>query len=47
MNVAMPVAAMAAAYIADTYGLYTIFMITTVIYFIGLAIFHLGVQIRD
>ena len=47
MNVAMPVAAMAAAYIADTYGLYTIFMTTTVIYFIGLAIFHLGVQIRD
>ena len=47
MNVAMPVAALAAAYIADTYGLYTIFMTTTVIYFIGLAIFHLGVQIRD
>ncbi len=47
MNVAMPVAAMAAAYIADTYGLYPIFITTMVIYFVGLAIFHLGVQIED
>jgi MFS family permease len=47
MNVMMPVAALAAAYIADTYGLYSIFMTTTVIYFIGLAIFHLGVRIED
>jgi len=47
MNVVMPVAALVAAYIADTYGLYYIFMTTTVIYFIGLAIFHLGVQIED
>ena len=47
MNVAMPVAAMAAAYIADVYGLFPIFMTTTLIYFISLAIFHLGVQIRD
>jgi predicted MFS family arabinose efflux permease len=47
MNVAMPVAAMAAAYIADTYGLYPIFMTTLVIYFVGLAIFHLGVRIED
>ena len=47
MNVAMPVAALVAAYIADTYGLYLIFMTTTAIYFIGLAIFHLGVQIED
>jgi MFS family permease len=44
MNVVMPVAALVAAYIADTYGLYTIFMTTTVSYFIGLAIFHLGVR---
>jgi MFS family permease len=47
MNVAMPVAALAAAYIADTYGLYTIFMTTTVIYFISLIIFHLGVRVED
>jgi MFS family permease len=47
MNVVMPVAALAAAYIADTYGLYPIFMTTAVIYFVGLAIFHLGVRIED
>jgi MFS family permease len=47
MNVVMPVAALVAAYIADTYGLYPIFMTTTVIYFVGLAIFHLGVRIED
>ncbi len=47
MNVAMPVAALVAAYIADTYGYYPIFMTTAVIYFIGLAIFHLGVRIED
>jgi MFS family permease len=47
MNVVMPIAALAAAYIADTFGLYYIFMITSVIYFIGLAIFQLGVRIED
>ncbi len=47
MNVVMPVAALVAAYIADTYGLYYIFMTTTVIYFIGLAIFQLGVRVED
>lgn len=47
MNVVMPIAALAAAYIADTYGLYYLFMITVVIYFIGLAIFQLGVRIED
>jgi MFS family permease len=47
MNVAMPVAAVAAAYIADTYGYYPIFMVTAAIYFIGLAIFHLGVRIEN
>jgi hypothetical protein len=45
MNVVMPIAALAAAYIADTFGLYYIFMITVVIYFIGLAIFQLGVRV--
>jgi len=47
MNVVRPVAAMAAAYIADTYGLYPIFIATSVIYFIGLAILQLGVRIED
>ena len=47
MNVVMPVAALVAAFIADTYGLYYIFMTTTVFYFIGLAIFQLGVRIED
>jgi MFS family permease len=47
MNVARPVAALLAAYIADTYGLYSIFMTTVVIYFIGLAVFHLGVRVED
>jgi len=47
MNVIMPVAAMAAAYIADTYGLYPIFVTTAVIYFIGLVILQLGVKIEE
>jgi MFS family permease len=47
MNVVMPIAAIAAAYIADTYGLYSIFVTSSVIYFIGLAIFHLGVRIEE
>jgi MFS family permease len=47
MNVMMPVAALVAAYIADAYGLYIIFIVTAVIYFIGLAIFHLGVRIEN
>jgi MFS family permease len=47
MNVVMPVAALAAAYIADTYGLYPIFITTSVIYFIGLAILQIGVRIED
>ena len=46
MNVVMPVAALVAAYIADTFGLYYIFMATIVIYFLGLAIFHFGVRIE-
>jgi len=47
MNVVMPVAALVAAYIADTYGLYYIFMATIGIYFLGLAIFHFGVRVEE
>lgn len=47
MNVAMPVAALVAAYIADNYGLYPIFMTTAVIYFISLGILQFGVKVRD
>lgn len=47
MNVMMPIAALAAAYIADTYGLLSIFMATTVIYFIGLTVLQFGVRIED
>ncbi len=47
MNVVRPVAAMAAAYIADTYGHYPIFIATSVIYVIGLVILQLGVRIKD
>jgi MFS family permease len=46
MNVVMPVAALVAAYIADEFGLYYIFLITIVIYFLSLAIFHFGVRIE-
>ncbi len=47
MNVVMPVAALVAAYIADTFGLYHIFMATIGIYFLGLAIFHFGVRVEE
>ena len=47
MNVVMPIAALVAAYIADTFGLYYIFLTTMVIYFIGFAIFQFGVRIVD
>jgi dipeptide/tripeptide permease len=33
------------AYIADTVGLYPIFLIAAVVYFIGLAVFQFGVKI--
>ena len=46
-NVIMPIAALVAAYIADTYGLYPIFIATSAIYFIGLAILQIGVRIED
>jgi MFS family permease len=47
VNVVMPVAAMAAAFIADTYGLYPIFVVTAVIYFVGLGILQQGVRFKD
>jgi predicted MFS family arabinose efflux permease len=47
MNVVMPAAALVAAYIADTFGLFYIFMVTIVVYFIGLAIFHFGVRLEE
>jgi len=47
MNVVMPVAALVAAYIADTFGLYYIFMATIGIYFLGLAVFHFGVRVEE
>ena len=39
-----PLAAIVAAYIADYFGLYTIFIITVVTYFIGWGILHFGVK---
>ena len=46
-NVMRPVAAMLAAIIADAYGLYPIFIATSVIYFIGLSILQFGVRIKE
>jgi MFS family permease len=46
-NVVMPVASMIAAYIADYYGLYPIFLATAVIYFVGLVVLQIGVTIKD
>jgi MFS family permease len=42
--VIMPLASMVAAYIADYYGYYPIFIATAVIYYIGLAVLQLGVK---
>jgi MFS family permease len=39
-----PLAAIIAAYIADYYGLYSIFITTTVIYFVGWLILQIGVK---
>jgi MFS family permease len=39
-----PIASIVAAYIADYYGLYPIFIVTAVIYFMGLGILQLGVK---
>ncbi|MBA7471561.1 MFS transporter [archaeon] len=41
-----PIASIAAAYIADSYGLYPIFIVTAVTYFIGLGVFQLGVKVE-
>lgn len=46
-NVMRPVAAILAAFIADAYGLYPIFIVTSVIYFIGLGVLHFGVRIKE
>ncbi|MEE8355454.1 MAG: MFS transporter, partial [Candidatus Bathyarchaeia archaeon] len=46
-NVMRPVAAILAAFIADAYGLYPIFIVTSVIYFIGLGILHFGVRMEN
>lgn len=43
-NVIMPLASMIAAYIADFYGLYQIFVVTAVIYYISLAVLQFGVK---
>jgi len=44
-NVIMPLASIAAAYIADYYGLYPIFVATAVVYYVGLGVLQLGVKI--
>lgn len=41
-----PIASIAAAYIADFYGLYPIFIVTAVTYFIGLGVLQLGVKVE-
>ena len=46
-NVIRPVAAMVAAFMADYYGLYPIFVATAVIYFVGLGVLQIGVRIKD
>ena len=43
-NVIRPVASIVAAYIADYYGLYPIFIATAVIYYLGLGVLQLGVK---
>ena len=45
-NFMKPVAAMIAAVIADVYGLYPIFIATSVIFFLGLGVLQLGVQMK-
>lgn len=43
-NVIRPLASIVAAYIADFYGLYPIFIATVVIYYLGLGVLQLGVK---
>lgn len=45
-NIVGPLAALVAAFIADFYGLYPIFIATAVIYYIALGVLHLGVKIE-
>jgi MFS family permease len=45
-NVIKPLASMVAAYIANYYGLYPIFVATAAIYFVGLAVLQFGVKIE-
>ncbi len=45
-SVVAPLASIIAAYIADYFGLYPIFVATAVIYFIGLGILQLGVKVE-
>jgi MFS family permease len=41
-----PIASIAAAYIADYFGLYPIFIVTAVTYFVGLGILQFGVKVE-
>lgn len=45
-NIVGPLAALVAAFMADFYGLYPIFIATAVIYYIALGVLHLGVKIE-
>ena len=45
-NVIRPLASIVAAYMADYYGLYPIFIATAVIYYLGLGVLQLGVKIE-
>ena len=44
-NVIMPLASMVAAFMAESLGLYPIFLVTAAIYFIGLTVLQFGVRI--
>jgi MFS family permease len=46
-NVIRPIASLVAAYIADYYSLYTIFVATAVIYYVGLGVLQIGVRLED
>jgi len=39
------IAPIIAAFIADTYGIYTIFIVATIIYYAGVAVLQFGVKI--
>jgi MFS family permease len=44
-NVIMPLASMVAAYMADYFGLYPIFLATAIIYYVGLVVLQFGVRL--